>query len=120
MRDVPYHLYVSGLSNSRTGKNLAKMLPFPLNSTNVKIINASPNIGEKSSSYYAADVEYLLLEIETVKPDLIFAFGNAATKGLESIGVEHYAMPHPASRTLSTETINAIRDQLKEIINEKT
>lgn len=78
---------------------------FGLGIKDVYATNVFPFIkaGSISSRILIKDIRkaaniYLKKEIEIAKPTLIIALGNMAASGLQSIGIEHVHLPHPAAR----------------------
>ena len=101
------------LERSYTGKRLKKMIP---DNADPKVINASENIGNESSSCFPADANYIKKMIDKYKPKIICACGKIAQDGCEEIGIDYIPLPHPAWRQLSNKRVNEIKSKLSNIV----
>jgi hypothetical protein len=101
------------LQKSHTGRRLQAMIPAD---TQAFVINSSLSIGDNPDSCYPADSAYIKNKIERIEPDIICACGKIAEDGLKKIGVEFVALPHPAWRQLSNDTVYAIRSRLESLL----
>lgn len=102
---------------SHTGKRLRAMLPEA--GYEVRIVNASPQIGSEAGACFPPDLAHLRAVIEEEAPDLILACGEVARRGLDALGVCYVAAPHPAWRALSCEEADRIRGQLATLSTEE-
>lgn len=101
--------------NSHTGRRLCNAIPMELD---VNIINASPQVGEEASSYFAPDIGYVSSKVEEISPDIILACGVNAQKAVREIdiGVPVVKIPHPAYRALSNSMLDEAREKIQELI----
>lgn len=99
------------LWRSLTGKRLKQMIP---DGADIRLANASPVVGNVASACYPPDLQHMRKAIRKHRPDVICACGKIAQRGLDEIGVEYVAAPHPAWRALTKEHIARIRQQLQE------
>lgn len=118
-------LWEKALWKSLSGRKLIKMLP-PEN-VEIAVTNASPRIGNVSSSRFPMEPEYVLAELDVHKPDIVLLCGVEAQKAWELIfqwaeeeeqEICVVNAPHPAWRGLSKKHMEATRIAL-EIGNDK-
>ena len=95
-----------------TGRRLSRAIP---STVSARIINASPNIGGNSDSFFQPDSEYISRKLVEIKPDIILACGVAAKKGIDSIDVDVpvIKMPHPAYRALTNKTLDDVKELIR-------
>ena len=100
------------LNNSHTGRRLKEMLP---DIGIIKVVNASPIIGNDATSCYMPDVNHIKTMIERYKPHVICACGAIAQQGCKQLGIEFISLPHPAWRKLSKELTFNIKKRLENL-----
>ncbi|NIV40298.1 MAG: hypothetical protein GWN58_66115 [Anaerolineae bacterium] len=103
-------VWACGLWASHTGRRLTSMLPA---GCTVRVINASPRIGKRSSDCFPPEPEHIRAEIEKHRPSVILACGKQAQAGLEALGLPHISAPHPAWRQLSNEHASEVRQEVE-------
>jgi hypothetical protein len=99
--------------NCHTGRRLRRAIP---DSISTRIINANPNIGDTSGSFFPPNGEYVKRNIDKIKPDIILACGVSAKKAIDSINVDVpvIKMPHPAYRALTNKTLDEVKENIQE------
>jgi len=108
--------------NSQAGKRLREMIPARLK---FEIRNSNPEIGDKSSSNFLPDIDYIAHEIVEVKPKAILVCGKNAKLGVQQ-ALQEYELgeiplilaPHPTWRCLSKKHTSEIRDNIKGVIRQ--
>ena len=108
-----YEEWYCDLKRSYSGKRLAEMIP---NNANIKVINATPMIGDCANSYFKADISHLEKMIKSTTPDIICACGKEAQNGCKQLGIDFIALPHPAWRQLSKVHTNEIRENIQSLL----
>ena len=95
-----------------TGVRLKRAIPENINT---RIINASPLVGKKSSANFKPDREYVKRMCKEIDPDIILACGVNAKKAVEGLEltVPVIKMPHPAYRALKNETLDEVKEKIK-------
>lgn len=98
-----------------TGKRLRNAIPAGLD---INIINASPKIGRKASSYFKEDGTYVGKKIQEYKPEVILACGVNARKVVSELDLDIpiITMPHPAYRALTNETLFSVKERLENLL----
>ena len=85
---------------------------------------ASPEIGDKSSSSFGFDSEHMHNTIERVRPDVIITYGKVAADGLtdslrrfeSTVVFKHIEAPHPTSRGSDKMTkLHRVRELINEL-----
>ena len=107
-------LWLYALWKSQTGRRLKEMLP---SNFNIKIINASEQIGCYSSALFPPDKNYLRTKIDEFQPNVILACGRIAQQGLKALNISYTAGPHPAWRLLSKIKTEEIKLTLEKQLN---
>ncbi len=112
-------LWERALWKSLSGRKLIQMIPEGID---VIVTNASPRIGNVSSSHFPMEPEYVLAELDENKPDLVLLCGNEAQKAWELVfqwaeeeqrEISVINSPHPAWRGLSKKHMEATKVALE-------
>jgi hypothetical protein len=101
-----------------TGIRLKRAIP---KGVSIRIINASPLVGRKAGSNFKPDIEYIEKSLTEIQPCVILACGVNARKGIRQVDTDIpvIEMPHPAYRALTNKTVDGVRQQIEERINDR-
>jgi len=111
-------LWEKALWKSLSGKKLKQMIP---DNMEVVVTNASPRIGNVSSSHFPMEPEYVLAELDENLPDVVLLCGKEAEKAFDLIfdwaeekgrKISVVLAPHPAWRALSSVKMSATKAAL--------
>lgn len=106
---VPRDEWLPRLWESHTGRRLKEMLP---DNGQFFVTNATLEVGDNADSMLPADTIHLSMVIEHIEPSIILACGQVAQRGLDELGVDYVAAPHPAWRRLSKDMTASIKEEL--------
>jgi hypothetical protein len=86
----------------------------------VKIINASPLIGDNASSCFEPNVEHIQKMVKLYKPKVICACGKMAQKGCRFAELSFISAPHPACRTFSKKQAQEVKREINRKLTQET
>jgi hypothetical protein len=101
--------WYNDLSRSHTGRRLLSMIP---DNQDVRVVNASPKIGNNVSSKFEPNIDHIKKCVEHYKPQVVCACGQMAQKGCEIAKIKYIPAPHPAWRALSKKQAGEIKKRL--------
>ena len=111
----PRH-WAKALWASHTGRRLREFIPEGIE---LVVINASPEVGNRSTAVFLADAMRMHVQMQGLHPDLVVLCGKVAQELL--IVVKDYERPyvlapHPAWRALSKARTAEIREEIVDAV----